>query len=507
LTASTGGGTGRTAILVIHGIGEQNPYETLDSFARGFARCFEDRGTPPSLRPERIAHADWTEVAVHLEFSTPATERGLRSLSLFEYYWAPHTQGQVTYRGVLRWLVRTGLTPLRYLGDNLQALQAAQTDLRWTALTWLFLREMMRGALGYLPVLLLIGVIGLALSRTGPPLVEAGRRFGELLGGERHRLALGAVIVCWTMAIFLGAFLVGRLWERLRRPGARMEKLADPVWVVSASVFLIGFAAAGAAIGHVRGLDLGAYAALAGQPSVLGPVFAGLVALFLRRILIGYLGDVTVYVAADQKAASYRARSGILTESSAALARLLVGQQYDQVILAGHSLGSVIAYDTVNEVLSQVWAAGDQSGQKPEIALTRADLSGLKGLVTFGSPLDKIFYFFREHVRPDQAIRAQILSFLHSFRRGRSGRDYGKLLLTYARSDSPGAEPSAFPTLGTDFVWLNVWSPMDPVSGPLRFYRVKDEDRLCRWYRLWGAAHLDYWTDKAFYEFMARRLL
>ena len=26
---------GRTAFLVIHGIGEQNPFETLDSFARG----------------------------------------------------------------------------------------------------------------------------------------------------------------------------------------------------------------------------------------------------------------------------------------------------------------------------------------------------------------------------------------------------------------------------------------------------------------------------------------
>jgi len=42
--------------------------------------------------------------------------------------------------------------------------------------------------------------------------------------------------------------------------------------------------------------------------------------------------------------------------------------------------------------------------------LTLPQLQKLRGLLTFGSPLDKIYYFFREHVKEDQAIRAQILS-------------------------------------------------------------------------------------------------
>jgi hypothetical protein len=133
---------------------------------------------------------------------------------------------------------------------------------------------------------------------------------------------------------------------------------------------------------------------------------------------------------------------------------------------------------------------------------------GLSGLVTFGSPLDKIFYFLREHVKPEQAIRAQILSFLHSVMRGRSGREYGDLQFTYSEADPPGAEPSAFPSLAEDFRWLNVWSPMDPVSGRLKFYRLADRDRLCRGYfPRWGVAHLAYWTDRKFYEFVAQRLL
>src|SRR5713226_7013446 len=129
------GNTTNTAILVIHGIGEQNPYETLDSFARGFAHYFQAQAAAAkqplklTLRPERISHKDWTEVAVHLEFDPPVTPRGLRRLSLFEFYWAPYTEGKVTYRGVLSWLARTTLTPLRFLSDNLQALLWQQRDL------------------------------------------------------------------------------------------------------------------------------------------------------------------------------------------------------------------------------------------------------------------------------------------------------------------------------------------------------------------------------------------
>lgn len=490
-----GAPTTHTAILIMHGVGEQNPYETLDSFAQGFARHFIGQTKRFVIRPERIAHADWTEAAVHLEFDTPATERGLERLSVFEFYWARYIEGKVTYRGVLSWLVRTTLTPLRYLGDNLQALLAVQTSDRRSAVLWLFVREILGGALVYLPLALLIAWVWFALSRSGQPLVDVASEFGRHIGKERHRLALGVVVVCWTMAVTLGAFLARRLWNRAREPGATIDRVADRIWYVCAAISFLAFAVAGLVIVWWREVDLEPYGALVLQRNVLYAVSLALVALYLRRILVGYLGDVTVYVAADHKEASFKARSAILKESGAALTRLLKGRRYDQVILAGHSLGSAIAYDTINELLSQVWAAPDQVGQGPHSVLTRPDLAALKGLVTFGSPLDKIFYFLREHVEPKQAIRAQILSFLHSFRRGPSGRDYGDMRFTYTKSEPPGTEPSAFPVLAGDSRWLNVWSPMDPVSGRLKFYRLEDSDRLCRWYPIWGAAHLAYWSD------------
>src|SRR3989454_6833347 len=105
----------RTAILVIHGIGEQNPYETLDSFARGLVQYFASSrpSAKVSLEPERINHGDWTEAAVHVDGVNPADPRDALHLSLFEFYWAPYTEGKVTYRGVLSWLAQIGRASCR----------------------------------------------------------------------------------------------------------------------------------------------------------------------------------------------------------------------------------------------------------------------------------------------------------------------------------------------------------------------------------------------------------
>jgi hypothetical protein len=164
----------KTAILVIHGIGEQNPYETLDSFAQGFALYFNklNPNNKAQLHPERIRHKNWTQAAVHLKFQHDATPNGLRQLSLFEFYWAPYTEGKMTYRGVLGWLARTSLTPLRYLTDNLQMMieqekrnrrgdeTQGKPNIPMSRRVYLFLREAFRIFFVYLPVL--IGVGGLS---------------------------------------------------------------------------------------------------------------------------------------------------------------------------------------------------------------------------------------------------------------------------------------------------------------------------------------------------------
>jgi hypothetical protein len=491
-----------TALLVIHGIGEQNPYETMDQVARGFVRFFRGKNLTPVLRPERIRHADWTEVAVHLDF--PAG--GREPLSLYEFYWAPYTEGRVTYRGVLLWLVRTVLSPLRYLADNLLAQLDSRLKNSPGRVAWLMLREVGRATLVYVPFSVLAGMLAALFLRGLAPVREASRAFAATAGQEAHLGALAGAALCFAVAAVLALFVVQELGRWWRRPTPTTERAAEVAWVLMASALAGVFWVAALWVARWGAIDLSRYRAIVLRPSHLWLALFVVLLFWLRRVLVDYVGDIAVYVTADAKAASFEARTAILKASSDALARLL--RSFDRVIVMGHSLGSVIAYDTINELLARAWASPQATPDPAPPPVSIQELARLKGLVTFGSPLDKVYYFFRQHVPADQAVRAQILSFLYSFRRGYSGRSYGDFKFTYPETprEVAGHEANAFPDLPS-FRWLNVWSSMDPVSGPLSFYRLEPADRLRRWYWIWGRAHLAYWNDPRLYEATAERFL
>ena len=516
--------TGKTAILVIHGIGEQNPYETLDSFARGFALYFNQLNpeNKAQLHPERIRHKNWTQAAVHLKFKQEATKNGLTQLSLFEFYWAPFTEGKMTYRAVLGWLARTSLTPLRYLTDNLQMMieqekrsrkgQETQGEPKIPAsrLAYLFFREVFRILFVYLPILILAGGLSYFLAKSPAALLGICKTLWTAFVAERNKTAAIAASLCAIMAVVLAYFIAVELWSWARRLGDSIERKAENTWAVLASLTAAGFVAAAWLIVLWTNVNYQTYAKTLFARSTVYPVGALLLAMLVRRVLVDYVGDIAVYATADAKSAHYVTREKILQSSTRALGDLLmnVSWNFDQVIVAGHSLGSVIAYDTINKMLSKVWATPNPVGKGPQPPLAAEQLEKLKGLVTFGSPLDKVYYFFREHVASSQAIRAQILSFLYSYRRGRSGRDYGDMKFKYEPPRAlpeANSEPFKFPKLGSDFLWLNAWAWMDPVSGRLRFYEVDRELRPR--YFLWGVAHLRYWRDLKFYGFIARNLL
>lgn len=517
--------TTKTALLVIHGIGQQDPFEALDSFTRGFVDYFRTQfartgqaNAIREIRPVRFNHGNWTEVALRLRFKKPATNQGLQELHLHEYYWAPHTQGRVTYRAVLGWLIRTGLTPLRYLSQNLQAEWAASGG-KLASVGAVFARETLRIAFLYLPVLLLTGYLIYALA-TLPDLAGA---LGPLLTAwkeEMQKLPLVMVALAVTVALVLAWFMLGTAWRLSFRRGMSIQREVEITWFLQAGFWALVFllvavwvATAFGPIGLIQTLmakfsswaSTRAFLRVSVWPVGKAILIVGVV-LYLRKILVEYIGDIAVYVTTDEKAEHYKARSQILKESTEALRRLLAStEEYDQVIIAGHSLGSAIAYDTINRLLNEAWALRGLPG--PASPPTREQLERLRGLVTFGSPLDKIYYFFRRQVDEDQAIRAQTLSFIHSFRRGKSYRQYGSYAMTFGPPGTPEGDASSHPTLSKEFRWLNIWARMDPVSGFLDHYVIDPNDQLSRPYLLWGAAHVAYWRDPEFYRFVAERLL
>jgi hypothetical protein len=222
--------------------------------------------------------------------------------------------------------------------------------------------------------------------------------------------------------------------------------------------------------------------------SLVGIIVALVVANAVRGFLVDSLGDVSIYVTADEKSDLYETRAKILDEATDLAWRLLT--RYKAVYIAGHSLGSVIAYDTVNRLQRHDRAL--QGGDHEEQSEAR-DYDALQGLFTFGSPLDKIEYFFRTKIGGDQAVRAQILSSLHGFRRAKTHRLYAPYEF----------EPYTIP-VPDGFRWTNYYCLADPVSG--RLDRYQPDEQCDMHYKIPLKAHTMYWTDPKFFAHMYSRL-
>jgi hypothetical protein len=491
----------RTAMLVIHGIGQQKPYETLDNFARHLADFFADQcGFRPEITPEKVEHEDWVEVCIHLTTPERGPGRQRGEIDLYEYYWAPCTEDKITYRQVLSWLARTTLSPMRYLAMNLEVETAEGHE----GAVRSFLRELLRMVGLYLPLLAGL-VIGMFLY--GSPTAKPVQNLLQALRTWRHAphvvLITGMLVLCALGAYFL-IFAASSFRKLVGHKS--IQPRAERIWGILATIAGVVSLLVAWFLGPAAG-----FATVQSRLHLLEAVFHQLIefvpllffALWIYFVQ-EYLGDVAVYVNTDQKAKNYAARAEILNGSSTALTRLLkakvkdeqIGERwkYDEVLLVGHSLGSVIAYDTIDELLARCDATHDQLAPRSEgLHIDQQELEKLTGLVTFGSPLDKIYYFFREHVASDQAIRAQILSYLHSFRKVPSHRQYEPYKFEYTAPDLPRLK------------WLNAWSIMDMVSGRLQFYRVDCRQHFWYWKPL--LAHLSYWGDQKFYGFVAENLL
>jgi hypothetical protein len=490
------------AMLIIHGIGEQNPYETLDSFTRGVFRFLrESCGLNAVLSPIMIALKNWTQVGMRITVDPSLDTDREHHIDIFEYYWAPETEDKLNWNDTLKWLVRTDLTPLRRFTDNLQEMIYVR-KMPYGSAFWysikLCAREIRRVLFLYIPMAY---VLLWLLTRLVDPRSDWSHlnSIYEILRPYStwpSPLVLGS----YAAAILMIGYMLQFLTTFLTRRGRMISKSVVGVWFILALMSAILLFLLGHFLSYYYVVDLRPLWAAIFTVKVFIPFATVLVALALRYILTAYVADVAVYVTADAKSKSYVARSAILKGSSDALKRILADNHYDHVVLAGHSLGSVIAYDTINELLTQTYAKSKNNlgpaYDQPCLALDTVQLQKLKGLLTFGSPLDKIHYFFREDVKKDQAIRAQILSMLHSFRETSTGRKYGLFEFTYALRQLDC------------LVWVNAYSFMDPVSARLQFYEVNDQKPFRNW-RYWvpGLAHLSYWNDPDFYSYFVERLL
>lgn len=266
------------AVVIIHGMGEQRPMDTI----RGFVR------------------AVWST-----------------DLGLTDPWPGKRTTDPDTGREINRsWIVpdrRTGSHELRRITTPGMKGSERRTD--FYELYWadLMRRTPLRRLLGWLGGLLL-------------------RPWSQVPGD-----AVGLYLMAWA-AVAIGVLPTAALW-----------------WT-------------GAFGGHVLGLPNWAWAAA-----------AWLVSLAVSALVLPYLGDVADYVRATPD--TVRRRAAVRRRGLELLSTLNADPAYDRIVLVGHSLGSVIAYD----LLQILWAECGPSHRNPRPGKAIAD--ALKGIGTYALPL------------------------------------------------------------------------------------------------------------------------
>jgi len=372
-----------TAFLVIHGIGQQHPFETLDSFASALWNTLEEgRQTAVLKGKHRIASREqWIQHYVSL------SAKQKDKADVYEYYWAHKAQRQVELKDIVEWLIQTSDGARKYYDENEE--------------------------------------IAATYERTGVSAFHNNkfkkRWYLKHLGWLMRVLSIFPSIVSTWITARLGWLLM-----------------------------------------------------------LLNPLFR-----WIEQTMIDFIGDVVIYTSTDIKSKFFLVRSEILNGAAEELKALLENPQYKQIVVAGHSLGSVIGFDTLNRINH----AMNIGKINPRLA------KKITGFVTFGSPLDKIAFFFRERTPDDQLLRRQILNHYHSFKAKPLEQLPEEKILS-----------NPFKRMLEHVVWLNFWDPMDKVSGQLDFYKVDKNIQMNLGKNL-ATTHSAYWKEPEMYKVIVKQWL
>jgi hypothetical protein len=476
------------AILLCHGMGQQVQFETIDLVARKVTEAALKSGSSVpaltvSLRPNDGRFLGRVEL-------TLVEENGDRvDAHFYEAYWAPLTEGKVTLRQTLGFLRDAGLRGLRFayrdgvfdrwmfairqefaippervlqlglalwilvlIGAALSALALVPVlklvDLiRGVAATgWAFVAALSYSVALSVLIAVILGLLAnwLVRSRRQEPPPVVGRPFGFL---APRMLARSAMILVVAFVIAIGGWMTLLVGEWMYR------KWLVPVEAAPSS--------------HLLGLSLAAVTFVA-EFVVLR--------VFMESFLIQFVGDVAAYIS-PFKVSTFEELRRAIQDRARLVAKFIYessAPDYDEVYFVGHSLGSVIAYDTANDSINRDiipggWGAGSQLNARGVIRRTKL-------LLTFGSPLDKTAFIFRTQksnpmvdLREELAERTQPLVADYANRGGR---------------------------------WVNLWAASDWVSGRLSYYdspnpppnssvvNIQNRGALLPW-----VAHTRYWTD------------
>ncbi len=502
----------RIALLLIHGMGEPLPFEVTDSFATGLTDAYSL--TPAECRAGKrdgsvadtdrnsvqLVHGFTAEDEAHSYVSVNVAGPGepVPDIDIHEAYWAQRPQGLIKLRALFKWMLLQAFAPLRRWAEQgtiLPQIGELRRFLGEVALTLL------------LP--LTIVLFGTAAIWLPAAVVDHGRKVADVLdvdalADNRWLLGLGVVGIAFVVVgvvIGIGAWRLGRL-HRTERANVAAARRKHPDWDAEYGLdpdtrlagiarwrvwswWALLLAPIGVGLIAVAGINWREVAEQVDPGGrdwlLLGQVAATAAGVLLAKFLVDYMGDVAVYAQGiDGKSQFAGVRQDILDDAVSRLEQLLATPGYDKVYVAAHSLGSVVAYDAINHLITEKRARAATHTPGPNFAK-------LGGFLSFGSPLDKVYYFFRKR-DIGKPVRAQLISSLTPLRKSTSHRRYGAA--EFERYQLPAMR---------NFRWWSAWSGMDILGAHLDFY---EPDRQCRFHYGWNPvkAHTGYWRDPSFYR-------
>ena len=425
-----------TAVVFVHGMGPQTRHANVGELLQaledhcsepefGWLRNFEARTEPPrGQMSDDVAfmHFDRFELRNHSK-TVDTRWRFQRRYRAYEAYWSPITAAGADPLTVAGWALKRLGRPAQVAAGNWRQ----YVPLRIARLHSLFSDWPDRT--GGAPRYVYASLLAYIQRFRG----HEGRRFAEETGRggawatDFAGFALRKIGAEWHGAA--GAMLDGWRGAVLRIETLAAEARHQLVIVAWALALLLG--AVVLEIGRTGGPQVGSLLILA----VLLCVSVGAM-IFGGRFLAFTFSDVFIWNSNRDHDPDFNRRRQVLDHTRRLIEHIARDDACTRLVIVAHSLGTAIALETLTEI-----------GRRNEARTHPSDiieLNKLSHLITLGSPIDKIFYFFETHEA-------------NTYRAGRLKDDL-----------RGGLSREPFFRNGKQRVaWLNIWDGSDPVSDPL----------------------------------------
>lgn len=374
-----------TAFLVTHGIGNQNPIETLDGFSRGIIKAFQTYKANEfdNIKLEHIIVSKKGDETYYWfdNFIRIKKEDSDFHIDVYEYYWANLTENKTNLQGIKEWLSKVVKGAIKHYKDNESMVEHSKD------------RSL----------------------------------FIDKNGKLNH-------FCYWFVLRFIGGIGIG------------FHIFMDNVTRFLKYIPLIG--------------------------NSLAYIIEQFKSPFLE-LISNFAGDVVVYNDPNPRSNNQTIRKEILNGCVKAIQFLVEPKQtkghkepiyeYDKVVIAGHSLGSEISFDAINRLTHQInlnqLDGYDNKGNR--VFGKKDNISTiLDTFITFGSPLDKTAFFFREQSEESEYVKRQILEDFHCFKQ-----------INWNQTKPIKPIKNKFKRIFEDITWLNYYDNHDYVSGNLDYYQ------------------------------------